>query len=159
MGPGGSPWLGAYLERRVIIQAMKRPLPPLGRARCRDGLLALAVAMLAGSAVAPAPPRAAGAAPAARGAAELLSALGPEKIVDMSYPFDEKTIYWPTARPFQLTHDFTGRTEGGYFYASNSLCAREHGGTHPHAPSPISESGLTPAPIPPPAPLLPAVVI
>ena len=138
---------------------MNRPLHPLGRTRYPDGLLALAVAMLAGSAVAPAPPRAAGAAPAARGAAELLSALGPEKIVDMSYPFDEKTIYWPTARPFQLTHDFSGRTEGGYFYASNSLCASEHGGTHLDAPSHFSESGLTADRIPPRALIAAAVVI
>ena len=24
------------------------------------------------------------------------------KLVDLTYPFDERTIYWPTNKPFQL---------------------------------------------------------
>jgi len=124
---------------------MNRLLHARGRARSSDGLLAIAVALLAGVAAAPAP--------------SLLFDLRPERIVDMSYPFDDKTIYWPTARSFQLTHDFSGMTEAGYFYASNSFCASEHGGTHLDAPSHFSESGLTADRIPPRALIAPAVVI
>lgn len=66
-----------------------------------------------------------------------------KKILDMTYPFDETSIYWPTAKPFVLTQVFWGRTEGGYWYASNEFSASEHGGTHADAPVHFSEGGRT----------------
>jgi len=61
-------------------------------------------------------------------------------IVDLSHPFDEKTIYWPNAPSgFALHREFFGRTPGGYFYASNDFCSPEHGGTHIDAPLHFSE--------------------
>ena len=66
------------------------------------------------------------------------------RIIDLTYPFDERTIYWPTApSSFQLTRLSYGKTEAGYFYAANVFCTPEHGGTHLDAPIHFSESGLT----------------
>jgi kynurenine formamidase len=57
------------------------------------------------------------------------------RVVDLTYAFDEKTLYWPTSpTTFKLDRLAYGKTEGGYFYASNSFCAPEHGGTHLDAP-------------------------
>ncbi len=56
------------------------------------------------------------------------------KIVDLSYPFDSATVYWPTAAAFQLEKDFEGTTEQGYYYSAYRYSAAEHGGTHIDAP-------------------------
>jgi kynurenine formamidase len=56
------------------------------------------------------------------------------KLVDLTYPFDEKTIYWPTAKPFQWEKESWGMSPGGYWYASGRYAASEHGGTHLDAP-------------------------
>ena len=56
------------------------------------------------------------------------------KIVDLSYPFDSATVYWPTAATFQLEKDFEGTTEQGYYYSAYRYSAAEHGGTHIDAP-------------------------
>ncbi len=65
------------------------------------------------------------------------------EILDMTYPFDENSIYWPTAKPFQLVKVFWGISEGGYWYASNEFSASEHGGTHADAPIHFAENGRT----------------
>ena len=56
------------------------------------------------------------------------------KMVDLTYAYDESTIYWPTAEGFKLEVDFKGFTEKGYYYSANSFCSAEHGGTHLDAP-------------------------
>ena len=57
------------------------------------------------------------------------------ELVDLTHPFDGDTVYWPTAtKGFELTQLHHGKTDGGYFYAANTLCAPEHGGTHLDAP-------------------------
>jgi kynurenine formamidase len=56
------------------------------------------------------------------------------RIVDLSYPFDASTIYWPTAEAFHLEKDFEGTTEKGYYYSAYRYSAAEHGGTHIDAP-------------------------
>lgn len=56
------------------------------------------------------------------------------RIVDLSYPFDSKTVYWPTADGFRLEEDFAGETEAGFYYSANKYAAAEHGGTHIDAP-------------------------
>lgn len=55
-------------------------------------------------------------------------------IIDLSYSFDEQTIYWPTAEPFRLEKDFEGVTEQGFYYSAYRYSAAEHGGTHLDAP-------------------------
>lgn len=66
-----------------------------------------------------------------------------EQMLDMTYPYDENTIYWPTAKPFELNKLNWGITEGGYWYASNEYGAAEHGGTHADAPIHFAEGGRT----------------
>ena len=56
------------------------------------------------------------------------------EIVDLTYTFDESTIYWPTADGFKLEVIYKGVTENGYYYSANSFCTAEHGGTHLDAP-------------------------
>lgn len=65
----------------------------------------------------------------------------PGTIVDLTHAFDTDTIYWPTARGFQLEEVAHGITEKGYFYAANRFCAAEHGGTHLDAPIHFFEGG------------------
>ncbi len=89
-----------------------------------------------------------------------LASVPAERLVDMSYPFDEETIYWPTAvQPFELTRDSEGVSEGGYFYASSNLKTSEHVGTHLDAPYHFSRDGWTTDRIPTAALVAPAVVI
>lgn len=57
-----------------------------------------------------------------------------QNIVDLTYAFDENTIFWPTEEGFQLIEEFHGMTEKGYFYSSNKFTTAEHGGTHLDAP-------------------------
>jgi kynurenine formamidase len=57
-----------------------------------------------------------------------------QRIVDLSYPFDSSTVYWPTAETFKLETDFEGQTEKGYYYSAYRYSAAEHGGTHLDAP-------------------------
>jgi len=62
------------------------------------------------------------------------------RIIDLSYAFDDKTLYWPNAPSgFELKRLHYGKAEAGYFYAANSFCAPEHGGTHLDAPIHFAE--------------------
>ncbi len=82
------------------------------------------------------------------------------RILDLTYPFDEKTIYWPTAPSrFELKKLTYGETEAGYFYAANSFCTPEHGGTHVDAPIHFSKNGRTVDQIPLRQLIAPAVVV
>lgn len=65
------------------------------------------------------------------------------KIIDLTYSFDEETIYWPTESGFALEKSAEGMTEKGYFYASNVFKAPEHGGTHIDAPHHFAKTGRT----------------
>ncbi|MCP4351954.1 MAG: cyclase family protein [Desulfobacterales bacterium] len=65
------------------------------------------------------------------------------KLLDMTYVFDENTIYWPTAEPFKLEKLNWGPVEAGWWYASNNYGASEHGGTHVDAPIHFFEKGKT----------------
>ena len=56
------------------------------------------------------------------------------RVVDLSHPFDESSVYWPTAEGFKLNTDFEGMTDKGYFYSAYRYSAAEHGGTHLDAP-------------------------
>ena len=79
--------------------------------------------------------------------------------LDLTYPFDSTTIYWPTAQPFRLQIVSAQRTAAGYYYAANNLAAAEHGGTHLDAPVHFAEGRHSVDEIPL-APLIgPAVVI
>src|SRR2546429_7939463 len=60
--------------------------------------------------------------------------LDERKLVDLTYPFDERTVYWPTNKPFQWEKTDWGITAGGYWYASANFATSEHGGAHNDAP-------------------------
>src|SRR6266516_3378294 len=46
------------------------------------------------------------------------------KVVDLSYAFDDRTLYWPTSpAEFQLKVLHHGATPAGFFYAANTFCA------------------------------------
>ncbi len=75
--------------------------------------------------------------------------LASARLVDLSYAYDETTIYWPTSpSSFQLTELARGTAEGGYFYSAYSFSTPEHGGTHLDAPVHFSETGRTAGDIP-----------
>lgn len=76
-------------------------------------------------------------------------AQNPHRMVDMSYPFDKKTVYWPTEKGFNLQTVFYGMSPGNYFYSAFKFCAPEHGGTHLDAPRHFAKEGLTVDQIPP----------
>ena len=56
------------------------------------------------------------------------------KLIDLTYPFDEHTIAWPTNKPFTWEKTSWGMTAAGYWYASGDFTMSEHGGTHIDAP-------------------------
>ncbi len=56
------------------------------------------------------------------------------KLVDLTYSFNEKTIYWPNAKGFQHRKDTWAVTPAGYWYAAGGFSTDEHGGTHFDSP-------------------------
>jgi len=92
----------------------------------------------------------------AQGAPDLATA----EVVDLTHPYDDKMIYWPTSpSAFQLTELSKGKTPGGWFYSANSFCTPEHGGTHLDAPVHFGEGRRTADQIPVRQLIAPAVVI
>jgi kynurenine formamidase len=82
------------------------------------------------------------------------------RIIDLTHASGKDTIYWPTApTKFTLEQLAYGKTEGGWFYSSYSLCTPEHGGTHLDAPIHFSEGKRTADQIPLEQLIAPAVVI
>jgi D-alanyl-D-alanine dipeptidase/kynurenine formamidase len=81
-------------------------------------------------------------------------------LVDLTHPFDATTLYWPNAASgFELTTVHAGPTPGGWYYASNSFCAPEHGGTHMDAPVHFAEGKHTADAVPLDRLVVPIVVI
>ena len=81
-------------------------------------------------------------------------------VVDLSHPYDDATLYWPTATTrFELSQLAHGMTDGGYFYAANAFCTPEHGGTHIDAPIHFAEQGWTLGEVPVDRLIGPGVVI
>jgi kynurenine formamidase len=64
-------------------------------------------------------------------------------MIDLSHPYDSTTIYWPTEKGFEFRKGFEGMTPAGYYYAANSFCSPEHGGTHIDAPIHFHENRNT----------------
>lgn len=77
------------------------------------------------------------------------SPLAGHRVIDLTHAFDEKTLYWPNSPGgFELKTLSHGPTPGGWFYAANSFCSPEHGGTHLDAPIHFFERGRTADQIP-----------
>jgi kynurenine formamidase len=98
----------------------------------------------------------AGAAPPPPASPDLRTA----RLVDLTHPFDERTLYWPTAPSgFKLQQLHYGPTEAGFFYSAYSFCAPEHGGTHLDAPVHFARGRWTADQVPVEKLVRPAVVI
>jgi len=69
-------------------------------------------------------------------------------VIDLTYAFDENTIYWPTAEGFELEKGRWGPNDLGLWYASNEISCSEHGGTHMDAPIHFAEGRRTAEAVP-----------
>ncbi|MDR4496092.1 MAG: cyclase family protein [Nitrospirales bacterium] len=65
------------------------------------------------------------------------------QLVDLTYSFDEQTLYWPHNQPFQWQKTSWGPNQNGDWYASANFSASEHGGTHLDAPIHFAQDGLS----------------
>jgi kynurenine formamidase len=61
--------------------------------------------------------------------------------IDLTWAFDEQSVYWPTNIPFSHDTVFAGINDKGYFYSSFKFNAEEHGGTHFDAPMHFAQGG------------------
>lgn len=65
------------------------------------------------------------------------------KVIDLSYDFSDKTIYWVTAKEFEKETVAEGLTEGGFYYSAYNFSGAEHGGTHIDSPVHFAENRQT----------------
>jgi kynurenine formamidase len=86
-------------------------------------------------------------------------ALDEAKVIDLTYSFDDRTIYWPTAKPFTWEKESWGQTTSGYWYTAARYSASEHGGTHLDAPIHFGEGKQAADEIPLQNLIAPAIVI
>jgi len=72
---------------------------------------------------------------------DVIKMLSEGRWVDLTWDFEQSTVYWPTNVTF--THDTVafGINDKGYFYSSFKYAAEEHGGTHFDAPLHFAEGG------------------
>ncbi len=61
------------------------------------------------------------------------------KLVDLTHPFDDTTVFWPTGQPFHHQRTAWGLQPGGFWYSSYDLAMSEHCGTHLDAPIHFAE--------------------
>lgn len=128
-----------------------RPFPP-----CRRGPRALAASVVLAGIGAALTTAARAAPPPVPAAPDLRTA----RVVDLTHPFDERTLYWPTAPSgFKLERYHYGKTDAGFFYSAYGFCAPEHGGTHLDAPIHFGEGRWTADQVPVDRLVRPAVVI
>ena len=60
-------------------------------------------------------------------------------IVDLSHAYSQETVYWVTAKEFNLDTVFQGKTDKGFYYSAFNFETAEHGGTHIDAPIHFAE--------------------
>lgn len=82
-----------------------------------------------------------------------------EKLVDLTYAFDEQTLFWPGNGRFHRDITAWGEAAGGYWYSAGSFSMAEHGGTHLDAPIHFGERRRTMDAIPLRQLIGPAVVV
>lgn len=81
-------------------------------------------------------------------------------LIDLTYAYDDKTVFWPTSPThFELEQLAYGINDRGFFYAANQFCTPEHGGTHLDAPIHFAEGRHTVEAIPLEHLIGPAVII
>lgn len=77
------------------------------------------------------------------GAAQNRLTINPSKLLDLTWDFDAKTVYWPTAKGFEFQKESWGITPRGYWYAAGRFAASEHGGTHIDSPIHFAQGEAT----------------
>lgn len=70
------------------------------------------------------------------------SPIDESKLIDLTWNFDDRTIYWPTAKPFQWEKESWGKSAGGFWYTAARYSASEHGGTHLDSPVHFAEGKM-----------------
>jgi kynurenine formamidase len=75
--------------------------------------------------------------------AKMPFALDNSRLVDLTYSFDQDTIYWPNGESFHWEKERWGKTSAGTWYASAKYAASEHGGTHIDSPIHFAEGKPT----------------
>jgi len=91
--------------------------------------------------------------------AQTRPAIDTSKVIDLTYDYDEKTIYWPTAKPFEFQRESWGMSAGGYWYSAGRYSASEHGGTHLDSPIHFGKGQASTEQIPLSRLIAPAVVV
>lgn len=80
-----------------------------------------------------------------RGHGNVLLDLTEDEIIDLSYPFNNRTVYYPDAEQlgftFKLGTVYHGVNKQGIYGAAFWFQAAEHGGTHVDAPSHTQTNG------------------
>lgn len=80
--------------------------------------------------------------------------------IDLTHPFDDDTIYWPTdSLGFELDELAYGETDAGFFYSAYRFSTAEHGGTHLDAPIHFARGAQTADELPLTSLIGPAVVV
>jgi kynurenine formamidase len=79
--------------------------------------------------------------------------------IDLTWDFEENSVYWPTNITFKHDTVSYGINEKGYFYSSFRYSAEEHGGTHFDAPLHFAQGGRSIEQITPDELTGPAVVV
>ncbi len=80
---------------------------------------------------------------------DIANLLSNGKWIDLTWDFEESTVYWPTNVHFKHDTVFYGINDKGYFYSSFKYSAEEHGGTHFDAPLHFAQGGRSVEQIPP----------
>lgn len=81
------------------------------------------------------------------------------KLIDLSYPYDERTLAWPGNQPFRWEATAWGPGTSSPWYAAGTFSMAEHGGTHLDAPVHFAEGRPTLDAIPLQQLIGPAVVV
>jgi len=81
------------------------------------------------------------------------------KLIDLTYSFNNKTLYWPNAKGFRHQKDGWNVTPRGYWYAAGEFASAEHGGTHLDSPVHFAQGMATLDKIPVDKLVAPAVVV
>ncbi|XP_045535392.1 kynurenine formamidase [Papilio machaon] len=84
---------------------------------------------------------------------------GDYDFIDLTYPFDNQTIYWPGSQEFQFTKKIAMFQRDGSWYAANDFTAGEHGGTHIDAPYHFSVNGQQVGQIPLNKLIIPLIIV
>lgn len=68
--------------------------------------------------------------------------------IELSYQFNNETIYWPTSLAFKHVRLSENFTAAGFYYSAYDIITAEHGGTHIDSPRHFAENRWTTDQIP-----------